>query len=43
MKSSLDYVELFGLRVALQQAQTTNTSKEILLWLAERIKTLENK
>lgn len=43
MKTSLDYVELAGLRVALANAKINSVSEEVIAWVLLRIEELENK
>ena len=45
MKSSIDYVELQGLRVALSNLSYAKGEKNstVIEWIKNRIKTLENK
>lgn len=40
-KSSTEYTELFGLRIALAHAKASNASKEVLDWISNRISELE--
>lgn len=41
MKSSTEYTELFGLRIALQYAKQSGASTEVVAWLSARITQLE--
>lgn len=44
MKTSLDYSELAGLKIALSNAQVNPQAHEIVIdWLKQRIKELEKK
>jgi len=42
-KSSTEYTELFGLRIAQVHAKASNASAEVQTWLAARISELEAK
>jgi hypothetical protein len=43
VKSSLDYTELAGLKIALIHAKLDNAPSAVLDWLSDRIKFLETK
>lgn len=43
MKSSIEYTELFGLRIALNHAKSSSASVEVIRWIQSRIEYLEAK